>query len=56
MALGSLAEVDTLLAVTEDLGYLRTDGLAELERQRIRASQLVFGLQRKVRARSSSRS
>jgi len=51
LSLGSLAEVDSLLAVAEDLGYLDTEHLASLEALRVRASRLVFGLQRKVRAR-----
>ncbi len=52
LALGSLAEVDTLLAVAEDVGYLSAEHLADLEALRSRASRLAFGLQRKVRARS----
>jgi len=52
MALGSLAEVDTLLAVAEDMGYLRGERVAELDRQRDIASRLVFGLQKRMRARS----
>jgi len=52
LALGSLAEVDTLLAVAEDLGYLSTQRIAEIEALRSRASRLAFGLQKKLRARA----
>lgn len=51
MALGSLAEIDTLLAVVEDLGYLPAARIAELEEQLQHAAKLTFGLQKKVRAR-----
>jgi len=49
IALGSLAEVDTLIAIAEDEGYLAGETLAELEELRVRASQVTFGLQRKLR-------
>ena len=49
IALGSLAELDTLFAVAEDLGYLAGNELAALEALRVRASQLIFGLQRRTR-------
>ena len=52
IALGSLAEIDTLFAVAEDLGYLKAERVAELETMRVRASQLTFGLMRKLRART----
>jgi four helix bundle protein len=49
MALGSLAEVDTLLCVAADLRYLAKPELASLNALRERASRVTFGLQRKVR-------
>jgi len=49
MALGSLAEVDTLLCVAADLRYLAEPELASLNALRERASRVTFGLQRKVR-------
>ena len=49
IALGSLAEVDTLIAIAEDQGYLAGETLAELDALRSRASQVTFGLQRKLR-------
>lgn len=52
VALGSLAEIDTLLAVVEDLGYVGVERIAELEALRGRASRLTFGLMRKIRARA----
>ena len=52
IALGSLAEIDTLFAVSEDLGYIKPTRLAELEALRTRASQLTFGLMRKLRTRA----
>jgi four helix bundle protein len=51
MTLGSLAEVDTLLAVAEDLGYLNIEQAKAIEALRSRASRLTFGLQRKLRSR-----
>ena len=49
MALGSLAEVDTLLCVAADLRYLVDPELASVSALRERASRTTFGLQRKVR-------
>jgi len=49
MALGSLAEVDTLLWVAMDLRYAAEPELASLNVLRERASRVTFGLQRKVR-------
>ena len=49
IALGSLAEVDALLAVVQDLGYLDEEALAGLDRLRDRASAAVFALQRRLR-------
>lgn len=49
IALGSLAEVDTLLAIAGDLGYLSAEQLEPLEALRTRASQVTFGLLRKLR-------
>jgi four helix bundle protein len=49
IALGSLAEVDTLIAIAEDLGYLHGSELAELHALRDRASQITFALYRKIR-------
>ena len=53
IALGSLAEIDTLFA-TADLGYLKGVQLADLERLLDRASKVTFGLYRKVKSRSAS--
>ncbi len=53
MALGSLGEIDTLFAVSEDLGYLAEERLALLEASLERASKLTSGLLRKVRARAT---
>ena len=49
MALGSLAEVDTLLCIAADLRYAAEPELASLNALRERASRVTFGLQRKVR-------
>jgi four helix bundle protein len=49
IALGSLGELDTLLAIANDLGYLSPEQFAELDGLRSRASQVTFGLQRKLR-------
>jgi four helix bundle protein len=49
IALGSLAEVDTLIAIAEDEGYLSGTMLSEFEALRVRASQVTFGLQRRLR-------
>lgn len=49
ISLGSLAEIDTLLAIAEDQGYLKGELLAELEALRERASQVTWGLHRKLR-------
>jgi four helix bundle protein len=52
MALGSLAEIDTLLAVAEDLGYLSREQSAAVEAIRDRASRLTFGLQKRMRTKA----
>jgi len=49
VSLGSLAEIDTLLEIANDLGYLTPEGYAELSAMRGEASRVTFGLQRKVR-------
>lgn len=49
IALGSLAEIDTLIRIAADLGYLEGSRLAGLDELRDRASQVTFGLQRKLR-------
>ena len=49
LALGSLAEVDTLLEIANDLKLLPTDDYEALVALRERASRAMFGLQRKVR-------
>lgn len=54
LSLGSLAEIDSLLAVSEDLGYLSGAGLIELADLAERASKLTFGLYRSVRGRSKT--
>jgi len=49
ISLGSLAEVDTLLEIASQLGYLRADEHQRLSALREQASRATFGLQRKVR-------
>jgi four helix bundle protein len=49
VSLGSLAEVDTLLDIANDLGYLTPEGYGGLCALREEASRVTFGLQRKVR-------
>ena len=48
---GSLAEIDTLLVVAQDLGYLSAATAAALQERRDMAAKVTFGLQRKMRAR-----
>lgn len=48
IALGSLAEVDTLLMLARDLGYLDEARYRALLTVRERASRTTFGLQRKL--------
>ena len=49
VSLGSLAEMDTLLEIANDLGYLTPEGYGDLSALREEASRGTFGLQRKVR-------
>ena len=49
VSLGSLAEVDTLLEIANDLGYVTPEGYGGLSALREEASRATFGLQRKVR-------
>ncbi len=49
VALGSLAEVDALLCLGADLGYLQTKDAQSISALREQASRVTFGLQRKVR-------
>ena len=49
VGLGSLAEVDTLLEIASQLGYLSSAEYEHLCAVRERASKATFGLQRKVR-------
>lgn len=49
VALGSLAEIDSLVALAEDLGYLPAEHAARLDALRMRASQLTYGLLRRLR-------
>ena len=49
IALGSLGELDSLLALVRDLGYLDISTLDGLEQARERASKAVFALQRRLR-------
>ncbi len=51
VALGSLAEVDTLLAVAEDAGLLGPERVADLYALLNRASQLTAGLLRRLQHR-----
>ena len=53
VALGSLAENDTLFALCEDLGYLADERLQELGECLERASKLTVGLLKNVRSRSA---
>lgn len=53
IALGSLAEVDTLLVVAEDLGYLDEDQAVALRARFLTASKLTAGLLRSVRSNAS---
>jgi four helix bundle protein len=48
-ALGSLAEVETLLQVACDLAYLGAEEYERLEAMRDEASRVTFALQRKIR-------
>ena len=50
LALGSLAEVDTLLEIASDLKFLTEGDYEKLVALRGRASRATFGLQRKVRS------
>ncbi len=52
IALGSLAEVDTLLALIEDVGLLPAERVAELDTHLTRASQLTAGLLRRLQHRA----
>ena len=49
IALGSLSEVDALLKVARDLGYLDGESLGRLDLLRDRASAAAFALQRRLR-------
>jgi four helix bundle protein len=49
VALGSLAEVETLLQVASDPNYLETATYERLEALRDEASRVTYALQRKVR-------
>lgn len=49
ITLGSLAEVDTLLEIAKDLGYMTPSDYAELSTLREEASKVTFGLRRKLR-------
>ena len=49
MSLGSLAEVDTLLQLAVDLGYVDQTAYDRLSALRAKASRTTFGLQRVVR-------
>jgi four helix bundle protein len=50
LALGSLAEVDTLLEIARDLEFLAIGDYEKLAALRDRASRATFGLQRKMRS------
>ena len=52
IALGSLAEVDTLLYLARELNYLDGETLDRLESLRDRASAATFTLQRRLRGSS----
>jgi len=49
IALGSLAEVDTLLQLARDLGYLSPADHAALLRELAEIRQMLFGLYRKIK-------
>ena len=53
IALGSLAEVDSLVAVAEALEYASKADIAAVEALHRDASRLTFGLQRAIRQRTS---
>jgi four helix bundle protein len=55
ISLGSLAEIDTLLAIAGDLGYLRDVDATEVLALRLRASQLTYGLLRRLRPSNAVR-
>jgi four helix bundle protein len=50
IALGSQAEIDTLLELTTRLKFLRTSSLVELNEQVRRVGQMLFGLHRSLGA------
>ena len=50
IGLGSLAEVDTLIAIVGELEYVTPAQLQQLDKLRDRASALTFALQRSLRA------
>lgn len=52
IALGSRAEVDTLLVIAEDLGYLDADRAESLHAAYVAASKLTSGLLRSVQSRT----
>lgn len=52
IALGSLAEVDTLLVIAEDLGYLDATHAESLHAANLAAGKLTSGLLRSVRSRT----
>ncbi len=49
IALGSLAEVDTLLQLARDLGYLSPTDHTSLIHELIEIRQMLFGLYRKIK-------
>jgi four helix bundle protein len=51
IALGSLAEIDALFAVSADLGYLGDADLQELESLHTSASKLTYGWHRTLRSK-----
>jgi four helix bundle protein len=50
IALGSLAEVDTLIAVADQQGYVPGADLALLDKIQLRVAKLLLALQRGLRA------
>jgi len=54
IAWGSLAEVQTALAIARDVGYLRPAEFGRLEALAIETSKTLFGLLRKVSGRATT--
>ena len=51
IALGSIAEVETLLQIAEDLGFLTPEETRPLQAQVTRVRQMLYGLYRKLKSK-----